>query len=105
MDMRFKSAFSENYVYQELISQGKTPFFWRSGNTAELDFIYEDKDGIVPVEVKSADNTQAKSYKMFCEKYKPKYGFKLTLKNIAENMCADTRTVSLPLYMAWNIDG
>ena len=103
--MRFKGAFSENYVYQELISQGKTPFFWRSGNTAELDFIYEDKDGIVPVEVKSADNTQAKSYKMFCEKYKPKYGFKLTLKNIAENMCADTRTVSLPLYMAWNIDG
>lgn len=103
--MRFKGAFSENYVYQELISQGKTPFFWRSGNTAELDFIYEDKDGIVPVEVKSADNTQAKSYKMFCEKYKPKYGFKLTLKNIAENMCADTRTVSLPLYMAWNNDG
>ena len=101
---RFKGALSENYVYQELISQGKEPFFWRSGNTAELDFIYEDNDGIVPVEVKSADNSQAKSYKMFCEKYNPGYGFKLTLKNIGENICVNTKTVNLPLYMVWDID-
>ena len=38
---------------------------------------------IYPVEVKSADNTQAKSYKQFCSKYNPKKGIKLSTKNIA----------------------
>ncbi len=77
---RYKGAFAENYVLNELKSLGKTPFFWRSGNTAEVDFIYEDEGEIVPVEVKAADNTQAKSYKQFCGKYKPKKGLKLSQK-------------------------
>ena len=34
----------------------------KAGNTAEVDFIYEDEGEVVPVEVKAADNTQAKSY-------------------------------------------
>ena len=48
--------------------------------------------------------TQAKSYKQFCKKYQPKFGLKLSEKNLAENMCEETRTLSLPLYLAWNID-
>lgn len=102
--IKYKGAFAENYVNNELLALGKTPFFWRSGNTAEIDFIYDDKAGYIPVEVKSADNTQAKSYKQFCGKYSPKKGFKLSLKNIAENRCVDTLTISLPLYLAWNIE-
>ena len=54
---RFKGAFAENYVLNELKSIGKQPFFWRSGNTAEVDFVYEDDGEFIPVEVKSADNT------------------------------------------------
>ena len=34
----FKGAFIENYVLTELLKQGISPYFWRSGNTAELDF-------------------------------------------------------------------
>ena len=102
--VRYKGAFAENYVLDELLSIGKEPYFWRSGNTAEVDFIFEDKANMIPVEVKSADNTQAKSYKLFCRKYSPDIGFKLSEKNIAENMCEQTRTVSLPLYMNWNIE-
>ena len=102
--VRYKGAFAENYVLDELLSIGKEPYFWRSGNTAEVDFIFEDKANMIPVEVKSADNTQAKSYKLFCRKYSPDIGFRLSEKNIAENMCEQTRTVSLPLYMNWNIE-
>lgn len=102
--MRYKGAFAENYVMNELLSVGKEPYFWRSGNTAEVDFIYEDRSSVIPVEVKAADNTQAKSYKQFCKKYQPKFGLKLSEKNLAENMCEETRTLSLPLYLAWNID-
>ena len=101
---RFKGAFAENYVLNELKSTGKQPYFWRSGNTAEIDFIYENDMDIVPVEVKAADNTQAKSYKQFCKKYEPHSGIKLSQKNIAENLCEKTVTYSIPLYLAWNID-
>jgi predicted AAA+ superfamily ATPase len=101
---KFKGAFAENYVLNELRSGGKEAYFWRSGNTAEIDFIYEDGGQIVPVEVKSADNTQAKSYKQFCGKYEPAAGVKLSRKNIAENLCGKTVTYSIPLYLAWNID-
>ena len=103
MYIRFKGGFSENYVLNELCSIGEDPYFWRSGNSAEIDFIYEDQSCMIPVEVKSADNTQAKSYRQFCKKYEPVFGFKLSEKNIAENMCESTRTFNIPLYMIWCI--
>ena len=103
MYIRFKGGFSENYVLNELCSIGENPYFWRSGNTAEIEFIYEDQSYMIPVEVESADNTEAKSYKQFCKRYEPVFGFKLSEKNIAENMCESTRTFSIPLYMIWSI--
>lgn len=101
--IRYKGAMAENFVYEELVSIGKSPYFWRSGNTAELDFIYDGDDSVVPVEVKAADNTQAKSYRIFCKRYSPQTGFKISRKNIAENFCENTRTINLPMYMTWNI--
>lgn len=102
--IRYKGAFAENYVLNELKAIGKVPYFWRSGNSAEVDFVYESEGEMVPVEVKSADNTQAKSYKQFCQKYSPRIGIKLSEKNIARNICVNTDTYSIPLYLAWNID-
>ena len=102
--VRYKGAFAENYVLNELKSIGKEPFFWRSGNSAEVDFIYESNGEMIPVEVKAADNTQAKSYKQFCKKYSPRVGFKMSEKNIAVNFCEKTTTYSIPLYLGWNID-
>jgi predicted AAA+ superfamily ATPase len=102
--VNYKGAFAENYVNNELVVQGKKPYFWRSGNTAEIDFLYEKEDEFYPVEVKSADNTQAKSFKQFCSKYNPKKGIKLSGKNIARNMSGETKAYSIPLYIAWNID-
>ena len=102
--LRFKGAFTENYVMTQLVAMGKRPYYWRSGNTAEVDFLFEDDGEIVPVEVKAAENTQAKSYRQFCSRYEPKVGFKLSLKNIAENECVHTRTISLPLFMIRQMD-
>lgn len=98
-----KGALAENYVLNELVGLGKHPYFWRSGNTAELDFLFEEGGRTVPVEVKAATNTQAKSYRLFCRKYAPRTGYKLSLKNIAVNDCEGTATVSLPLYLLWNM--
>ena len=103
-DLTKKGALAENYVLLELVCLKKTPYFWRSGNSAEIDFLVENNSGIIPIEVKAAANTQAKSYKQFCKKYAPHRGYKLSLKNLAENMCEKTATVSLPLYLVWNMD-
>ena len=65
--------------------------------------IYDGDDSVVPVEVKAADNTQAKSYRIFCKRYSPQTGFKISRKNIAENFCENTCTINLPMYMTWNI--
>ena len=67
-------------------------------------FIYESEGEMVPVEVKAADNTQAKSYKQFCKKYAPRVGIKLSEKNIAKNKIEEAVTYSIPLYLGWNID-
>lgn len=99
-----KGAITENYVMNELINQKKSAYYWKSGNTAELDFIYENEGDVVPVEVKAATNTQAKSYKQFSKKYEPKVGYKASLKNIAANMIHETNTINIPLYLLWNID-
>ena len=100
--LRYKGSMAENYVLNELMVQGNTAYFWRSGNTAEVDILLESEGVLVPMEVKAADNVKAKSYKQFCKRYAPPVGFKLSLKNIGENLCEGTRTISLPLWMAWN---
>ena len=100
--IRFKGALAENYAVNELTSSGEAIYFWRSGNTAEVDIVMESDGLIIPIEVKSADNTQAKSYRQFCKRYSPSIGFRLSMKNIGENECEGTRTISLPLWMLWN---
>ena len=99
----FKGAFTENFVLTELISQGIRPYFWRSGNTAELDFLFESDDRIIPVEAKAEIHTRAKSYRQYCKKYAPQIGFKLSMKNVGENEVEGTKTYSIPLYLIWMI--
>lgn len=98
-----KGAITENFVLTELLNLQKMPYFWRSSNTAELDFLYQDNGEIFAIEVKSATNTQAKSYKLFCKKYNIKTGFKLSLKNMSVNIVENTQTHNLPLFLLWNL--
>ena len=99
----FKGALTENFVYTELIKQKISPFFWRSQNTAELDFVFEYENEIVPVEAKAENHTRAKSYSQFCKKYYPKIGIKTSMKNSGIHEVEKTHTQSLPLYMLWKI--
>lgn len=99
----FKGAFTENFVLTELIGQNIHPYFWRSGNTAELDFLFEYEDRIIPVEAKAEIHTRAKSYRQYCKKYAPEIGFKFSMKNIGTNDVEGVRTYSVPLYLIWRI--
>lgn len=99
----FKGALTENYVLTELIAQGRHPYFWRSGNTAELDFLLQDEDRIIPIEAKAQIRTRAKSYSLYCSRYKPKLGFKFSMKNVGDHIVNETVTYSVPLYLIWKL--
>lgn len=89
---------TENYVMTELQAANLPAWFWRSGNTAEVDFLTDYHGQIIPIEVKSADNTRAKSFSQFIRRYHSVIGFKCSLKNAARNRSDQTEVFSLPLY-------
>ncbi len=99
----FRGSLTENYVNNELITLGYKTYFWRSNNTAELDFLIEDDARIIPIEVKVKRNTKAKSYNVFVERYKNELGFKFSQNNIGENLVGKTKTYSLPLFLVYKI--
>lgn len=77
----FKGGMAENYVAVHLAMNGYTPYYWASDRGAEVDFVIQRKGTVIPIEVKSADNTQAKSLRVYIETYKPEYAIKLSTKN------------------------
>ena len=100
----FKGAFVENYCMTELVNLGIRPYYWRSDNTAEVDFLFEDDmNRIIPLETKSADNTRAKSFTLYCRQYAPHRGFRVSTRNVGINLKDRTQEISLPLYLLWRI--
>lgn len=96
--IHFKGALAENYILTQLKAMHIDSYFWRSKSNAELDFITDYNGTLIPIEVKSADNTKAKSLHSFCHRYNPEIAFKTSLKNIGDNMDGHTKVWSLPLY-------
>jgi hypothetical protein len=69
----FKGAVSEQYVLQQMVANDKyNIFYWTSENPnsqAEVDFVVQYIDKILPIEVKANENLQAKSLKSFVQKF------------------------------------
>lgn len=97
----FKGALTENYVLGELVNlHGDVPYYWKSGNTAEVDFIAQFEDKIVPIEVKSSVNVKARSLGVYREKYKPEVSVRTSMLNLKK----DEGLLNIPLYMLWSIE-
>ena len=90
----FKGGMTENYVNTQLIMNGFTTYYWESNRGAEVDFVIQLDGKLIPIEVKSADNTKAKSLKVYMETYKPDYAIKVSAKNFG---FADNKK-TIPLY-------
>ncbi len=57
----YKGAFTEQYVAQELIANGETPYYYSKENsTLKIDFIIQ-KEELYPIEVKAEENVKSKS--------------------------------------------
>ena len=99
----FKGALTENYIMTQLKCMGMESYFWRTKADAEIDFISDYEGVLLPIEVKSADNTRAKSLHLFCNRYRPQMAVKTSLKNVGDNMDADTHVWSIPLYVFFRL--
>ncbi|MBQ9607334.1 MAG: ATP-binding protein [Lachnospiraceae bacterium] len=69
--VEFKGALTEQYVLQQFLSCMKIhPFYYSADNSrGEIDFLFQNEDEILPVEVKAEENLQAKSLKAYVQKY------------------------------------
>ena len=92
----FKGGMAENYVNVQLSINGYNTYYWESERGAEIDFVIQRDGQLIPIEVKSADNTRAKSLKLYMDTYKPAYAIKLSAKNFGYE---DQKKI-VPLYAA-----
>ena len=95
----YKGAITENYVACELRHNDIRLNYWHSGNSAEIDFLLYNADGIIPIEVKAGDNTKSQSLKIFINKYHPTYSIRISTKNFG----LENRIKSVPLYAVFCI--
>lgn len=95
----FKGGLTENYVNVQLTINGYNTYYWESERGAEIDFIIQRNGQLIPIEVKSADNTRAKSLRVYMDTYHPAYAIKLSSKNFG----FEDRKKTVPLYAAFCI--
>lgn len=93
----FRGGMTENYACCQLIANGYSCFYWFSPRGAEVDFVIQREGKIIPIEVKSADNTKAKSLGVYINTYKPAYAIKLSGKNFG----FENGIKTVPLYAAF----
>ena len=95
----FKGGMAENYVNVQLTINGYHTYYWESPRGAEIDFVIQRNGKLIPIEVKSADNTRAKSLKIYMDTYQPEYAIKLSAKNFG----FEDKKKIVPLYAAFCI--
>lgn len=92
----FKGALTEQYVLQQLKTlKGINTYYWTAGRgTAEIDFVIDTGSDVIPIEVKAEANLQAKSLKVYREKFQPK----LSIRSSMADYKKEDWLLNLPLW-------
>lgn len=96
----FKGAMTEQYVLQQLKSCGNLSiYYWSTEkSSAEIDFMVQHEENVIPIEVKAEENLQAKSLKSFYQQYKPAVSIRTSMSDYR----TDEWLTNLPLYAIEN---
>jgi hypothetical protein len=96
----FKGALTEQYVMQQLrLDSDRYIGYWTNDrSTMEVDFVIQEAGEVIPIEVKSSENLKAKSFKLFCEKFKPSKAIRTSLSAYKE----ESWMVNIPLFAIEN---
>jgi len=93
----YKGYFAENFILQELYSYDYSSIVTWYGRTSEVEFVAEVDDSIIPIEVKSGNNTKAKSLIAYIQKFSPDYAVKFTSNTFSFDSLKNT--FNYPLYL------
>jgi uncharacterized protein len=93
----FKGSLSENFILQSLVPQFEIlPRYWASEGKAELDFLLQFQNMLIPVEVKSDSNIRGKSLSWYNKQFNPELRIRYSLLNLSYN----EGLLNIPLFMA-----
>ena len=101
----FKGALTEQFVCQELqtlSAEWQTRYYWVSETKAEVDFLLSDGLDVYPLECKVGVTMNAKSLKLYREKFNPRLTLRTSLLPYERN--EEARTLNLPLYMLFTLE-
>jgi len=92
----FMGALTEQYVLQQLKTlKGIEAYYWTNDRgSAEVDFLIDVGNEVIPVEVKAETNLKAKSLKTFCEKFEPKNAIRTSMSDYKK----ESWLLNLPLW-------
>ena len=92
----FKGALTEQFVMQQLrLNSNRIIAYWTNErSTSEVDFVIQEEGCVIPIEVKAGENLKARSFKLFCEKYKPVKAIRTSLSDYHEELWM----TNVPLY-------
>lgn len=92
----FKGALTEQYVLQQLktIKELNIYYWTAERGTAEVDFVVDNGSDVIPVEVKAEINLQAKSLKVYREKFQPKLSIRTSMADYKK----EDWLLNLPLW-------
>lgn len=92
----FKGALTEQYVLQQLKTvKDLNIYYWTADRgTAEVDFVIDNGSDVIPVEVKAKVNLQAKSLKVYRDKFQPK----LSIRTSMADYKREDWLLNLPLW-------
>jgi predicted AAA+ superfamily ATPase len=99
VDNGFLGGLAENFVAQDFAAKKIPLYYWKSGDTAEVDFIVQDGINIVPIEVKKGKRNKAISLSNFVKQYKCPYSIKISQKNFG----FENNIKSVPFYSLYNL--
>jgi len=92
----FKGALTEQFVIQQLLFHEENDvYYWANENsTVEVDFVIQNEEEIVPIEVKSGTNVKSFSFRFFCDKFKPTKAIRTSLAEYKQ----EEWMTNVPLY-------
>ena len=90
----FIGAVAENYVAKSLKAAGYTLYYWESKGKAEVDFVIQAGEHVIPVEVKASDNVRSRSLGEFVRRYSPPFSYRVSEKNFGN----ENNIRSVPFY-------
>jgi hypothetical protein len=91
----FKGALTEQFVLQQIIYKGHQPYYWSTQESmAEVDFVIQKNQEIIPIEVKSSENLKSRSLRTYFDKYKPNTCLRTSLSNYKKQDWME----NIPLY-------